>query len=69
MKKKIFIAVVLVSFMYGCVFSIDPVDRVEQNTSVGQELIDLKKALDEGAITENEYFTLKQKIMELDKHK
>jgi hypothetical protein len=35
---------------------------VEQPT-VGQELTDLKKALDEGAVNEKEYMELKQKIM------
>jgi hypothetical protein len=68
-KIKIFTAVVLVVFLYGCVSVIDPVDKIEHNPSIGQELIDLKKALDEGAITENEYFLLKQKIMDIDKHK
>lgn len=65
-KKKIFTAAVLVVLLCGCVSVIDPADKIEQNPSVGQELIDLKKALDEGAITENEYFVLKQKIMEIE---
>jgi hypothetical protein len=34
---------------------------VEQ-PNIGQELTDLKKALDEGAVTEKEYMELKQKV-------
>ncbi len=34
---------------------------------VGQELIDLKKARDEGAINDEEYIELKQKIMKMKK--
>jgi len=35
--------------------------------SVGQELIDLKKARDQGTIHEEEYVELKQKIMKMKK--
>ena len=34
------------------------------NTTTGQELIDLQKALDSGAITQEEYDELRKKIME-----
>ena len=36
------------------------------NTTVGDELVDLKKALDAGAITEEEYNEMKRKILERD---
>jgi uncharacterized membrane protein len=66
LKKKLGVAIVLVVFMCGCVSVIDPADKTEQNQSIGQELIDLKKAFNEGAITENEYQLLKQKIINMD---
>jgi hypothetical protein len=39
--------------------------RVEGSTSIskGQELIDLQRALNEGAITQSEYDTLRSRIM------
>lgn len=33
------------------------------NISKGQELLDLKKALDENAVTQNEYGVMKEKII------
>lgn len=36
-----------------------------RNVTFGRELIDLKRAKDDGAITEAEYNTIKAKIMEL----
>jgi len=33
------------------------------NISKGQELLDLKKALDEGAVTQSEYDVMKEKII------
>ena len=36
------------------------------NISKGQELLDLKKALDEGAITEDEFELMKEKIIKDD---
>ena len=41
----------------------------EIHTTRGQELIDLKKALDKGAITQEEYEELKEKIMKRKKEK
>ena len=39
-------------------------DITEINATTGQELIDLQKALDAGAITQEEYDKIKKKIME-----
>jgi PBP1b-binding outer membrane lipoprotein LpoB len=61
-KRKILIVLILAFFLCGCVAGIGGTEKVEQPT-VGQELTDLKKALDEGAVTEKEYMELKQKIM------
>ncbi len=54
----------------GCIFSIDGGEgkspSVKQSTTAGQELIDLKKAFDQGAITEEEYHQKKQQILSSD---
>jgi hypothetical protein len=65
MKRKILVVAVLAIFLYGCVAGIGS-DTIEL-PSVGQELIDLKKARDEGAINDEEYVELKQKIMKMKK--
>ena len=45
-------------------FSVDKNSDVTNiNTTVGDELIDLKKALDAGAISEEEYNDMKEKIV------
>ncbi|MDM8553702.1 SHOCT domain-containing protein [Desulfococcaceae bacterium HSG7] len=65
MKRKILIVSVLAVFLCGCVAGIGS-DTIEL-PSTGQELIDLKKARDQGAINDEEYVELKQKIMEMKK--
>jgi hypothetical protein len=62
MKRTILIGLVLTVFLFGCVAGIGTTEQSEQPT-VGKELIDLKTALDKGALTEKEYFELKQKVM------
>lgn len=62
MKRKVLVGLILAVFLCGCVAGIGGTEKTEQPT-VGQELIDLKKALDEGAVSEKEYDELKQKIM------
>lgn len=57
----------IISLSSGCAWSIG--DGKERNTAVaqptrGQELIDLKKARDQGAISEADYEAQKNKIME-----
>ena len=63
----IIMSILLISCMGG-VKLID-IDRsktktIEIKTTTGQELSDLKEALDSGAITEKEYNKLKRKIVE-----
>jgi uncharacterized membrane protein len=41
-------------------------DITNITTTVGDELIDLQKALDAGAITEEEYDQMKEKILQRD---
>ena len=69
MKKLLFIAVIPLLLM-SC--GITPFvlstncgnDITEINATTGQELVDLKHALDSGAITQEEYDELRKKIME-----
>jgi len=69
MKKLLFIAVIPLLLM-SC--GITPFvlstncgnDITEINATTGQELVDLKHALDSGAITQEEYDKIKKNIME-----
>ena len=47
----------------GCVGVQAGTEQVQTQQTVGQELIDLKRAKDSGAITEEEYEKLKKNIM------
>ena len=70
MKKLIFIAVIPLLLMNcGRIALFSPYSgqhsgRITIHTTTGQELIDLQKALDSGAITQEEYDVLKLKIIE-----
>ena len=69
MKKLMIIAVIPLLLMHcGISYNIcSPYgmsDTTEINTTTGQELIDLQKALDLGVITQEEYDELKLKIIE-----
>ena len=72
MKKLLFIAVIPLLLMHCIGYnpmvckspnSFNPT-HTEINTTTGQELIDLQKALESGAITQEEYDELRTKIME-----
>lgn len=58
---------ILVSLFTGCAWSIGDGDgkahSVTTQPTRGQELIDLKRAKDQGAMTESEYETQKQQIL------
>ena len=72
MKKLIFIAIISLLLMYCAPKSSYSNGWVSGsggnttviNTTTGQELLDLKQALDSGAITQEEYDELRKKIME-----
>ena len=69
MKKLIFIAVIPLLLMHcGISYNIcspnSMNETTEINTTTGQELLDLKQALDSGVITQEEYDELKLKIIE-----
>ena len=66
MKKLLIIAVIPLLLMHcGFNYLNSPMTNdTIINTTTGQELIDLKHALDSGAITQEEYDELKLKIIE-----
>lgn len=65
MKKALVLpaAIACLALLAGC--GGDTNVRVEGSTSIskGQELTDLQRALNEGAITQSEYETLRSRIM------
>jgi len=66
---KIYITTAIFLFMTSCA-SIDlfnkKSDVITITTTVGDELIDLQKALDSGAITQDEDNQMKEKILQRD---
>ncbi len=61
MLKRVF-AVALVATLMGC--SSNEVLRAPVNVSIGQQLIDLKKAYDSGALTKKEYDDQREKLID-----
>ena len=61
MRKILISGLILALLCGGC---IGVGTETTQEVTVGQELIDLKRALDSGAISEQEYVKLKQKTLE-----
>jgi len=66
MKKLITPAGILAMllFLSGCVAAIGNREGRHGGTTLGQELIDLQKAKDSGAISEADYQTQKAKLLE-----
>jgi hypothetical protein len=67
--KKLFIPILAtVSALWlltGCAVSLGSGDKtVNQKPTIGQQLVDLKKAKDAGAITDAEYNAQKAKLLE-----
>ncbi|MCP4078433.1 MAG: hypothetical protein GY744_19885 [Gammaproteobacteria bacterium] len=64
MSARIFIPLILIFTLTGC--TPDFIDNNSYNftSTLGQELIDLKKALDEGAIDEEQYDELYEGLKE-----
>ena len=61
--KKISI-LLLMFFITSCsLLDVESSDVTNNYTTVGQELIDLKKAYDEGALSEEEYNKLRQELL------
>ena len=64
MKSIISVIVVLLLFttIVSCIAVGSGGKKVENKTTLGQQLIDLQKARDEGAISAQEYDELKEKL-------
>jgi hypothetical protein len=69
--KKLFIPIMaVVSAMFlltGCAVELgggSKTKTIDQKPTIGQQLIDLKKAMDTGAITDSEYQAQKAKVLE-----
>jgi hypothetical protein len=64
MKKVIsaLLVLVLITSMVSCMAIGTGGKKVNNNPTLGQELIDLKKAKDEGAVSQQEYEELKKKL-------
>ena len=65
MKPKMLFLVALVPFLQGC-WNADNAKEIHfGDVTIGKQMIDLKQALEEGAITEDEHAQLKQALMSL----
>ena len=64
MKKVISVLIILtlITSMVSCMAIGTGGKKVNNNPTLGHELIDLKKAKDEGAISQQEYEELKKKL-------
>ena len=64
MKKIIstLLIIVLMFTMVSCIAVGSGGKKVDNQTTLGQQLIDLKKARDEGAISAQEYEELREKL-------
>ncbi len=68
MKKSSFLAIALLSatsplLLSGCVAAIGNHPAAHSSATLGQQLIDLQKARDSGAISESEYQTQRAKFL------
>ena len=64
MKRMISILLILtlLTTMVSCIAVGSGGKKVDNQTTLGQQLIDLKKARDEGAISSKEYEELREKL-------
>jgi hypothetical protein len=61
-------AMILVSTLVSCLAVGTGGKKIEQQPTLGQELLDLKKAKDEGAISDQEYNEMKEKLKRTNKN-
>jgi uncharacterized membrane protein len=71
MKKIIgtILVMILVSILVSCIAVGSGGKKIEQQPTLGQEFLDLKKARDEGAISDQEYDEIKEKLKRTDKYR
>ena len=64
MKKIIgtIFVMILIATLVSCIAVGSGGKKIEQQPTLGQELLDLKKARDEGAISDLEYNEMKEKL-------
>jgi hypothetical protein len=75
-KKEVFMkkiirtlfVMILISTLVSCIAVGSGGKKIEQQPTLGQELLDLKKARDEGAISDQEYNEMKAKLKKSDKN-
>jgi len=70
MKKIIgtIFVMILVSTLVSCIAVGSGGKKIEQQPTLGQELLDLKKAKDEGVISDQEYNEMKEKLKRTNKN-
>jgi hypothetical protein len=70
MKKIIgkIVVTILVLTLASCIAVGTGGKKIEQQPTLGQELLDLKKARDEGAISDQEYGEMKEKLKKSNKN-
>ena len=54
--------IILIATLVSCIAVGSGGKKIEQQPTLGQELLDLKKARDEGAISDLEYNEMKEKL-------
>ena len=64
MKKiiSVLVAIVLLATMVSCIAVGSGGKKVDNSPTLGQQLLDLKKARDEGALSAQEYAELREKL-------
>ncbi len=60
---RLIVLATLAFALSGCIAAIGNREPARSNATVGQQLIDLKKAHDSGVITEAEYFAQRAKFL------
>lgn len=70
MKKIIgtIFVMILIATLVSCIAVGSGGKKIEQQPTLGQELLDLKKARDEGAISNQEYNEMKEKLKKSDRN-
>ena len=60
--------IILIATLVSCIAVGSGGKKIEQQPTLGQELMDLKKARDEGAISDQEYNEMKEKLKKSDQN-
>ncbi len=63
---RIILVMIIIFTLVSCIAVGSGGKKIEQHPTLGQELLDLKKARDEGAISDQEYNEIKEKLKRSD---